>query len=72
MKKIFILGTIMCCYSLLSAQPQKVKGQVASTDTADLSILNVYPSTFPDVSVVFRAETRKGEPVWNLSKEKCG
>jgi Ca-activated chloride channel family protein len=70
MKKIFILGTIMCCYSLLSAQPQKVKGQVASTDTADLSILNVYPSTFPDVSVVFRAETRKGEPVWNLSKEK--
>jgi Ca-activated chloride channel family protein len=46
-----------------------IKGNLYS-DTADLKILNIYPDSFPDVSVVFKAETKKGDPVWNLTKEK--
>jgi Ca-activated chloride channel family protein len=51
-------------------QSQKVKGNLSTADTADLTILNIYPDSFPNVAVVFKAETRKGEPVWNLTKEK--
>jgi len=51
-------------------QTEKVKGNLSTIDTADLTILNIYPDSFPNVSVVFKAETRKGEPVWNLPKEK--
>lgn len=51
-------------------QTEKVKGNLSTVDTADLTILNIYPDSFPNVSVVFKAETRKGEPVWNLTKEK--
>jgi Ca-activated chloride channel family protein len=70
MKKIPATLALFFFCTLLQGQPEKVKGKVSSIDTADLSILNIYPATFPDVSVVFRAETRKGEPVWNLTKEK--
>ena len=51
-------------------QTEKVKGNLSTIDTADLTILNIYPDSFPNVSVVFKAETRNGEPVWNLTKEK--
>lgn len=43
---------------------------MSTADTADLTIINIYPDSFPNVSVVFKAETRRGEPVWNLTKEK--
>lgn len=70
MNKIITTLVITFLSTVLAAQPKNVQGKVTSKDSADLSILNIYPATFPDVSVVFRAETRKGEPVWNLSKEK--
>jgi Ca-activated chloride channel homolog len=65
---LFIIAT---CFSLcVSAQVKKVAGQLSSSDSADLTILNIYPDSFPNISVVFRAETRSGEPVWNLTKDK--
>lgn len=51
------------------AQSQ-VKGSLASKDTATLSVIRIFPDSFPSVSVVFKAETRKGDPVWNLTKER--
>lgn len=58
----------LICQSLQS-QTDNVKGNLVS-DTADLTILNIYPDSFPNVSVVFKAETRRGEPCWNLKKDK--
>jgi Ca-activated chloride channel homolog len=63
-----ILSVFFSLYA--TGQSKKVNGKLATADTADLTILNIYPDSFPNISVVFRAETRKGEPVWNLSKEK--
>jgi Ca-activated chloride channel family protein len=51
-------------------QTNKVKGNLSTSDTADLFILNIYPDSFPNISVLFKAETRSGEPLWNLTKEK--
>jgi Ca-activated chloride channel family protein len=67
MNKLFVLILVSTvCYG----QQDKVKGKLSSKDNADLTILKIAPANFPDVSVLFKAETRKGEPVWNLTKEK--
>ncbi|MDF2187591.1 VWA domain-containing protein [Paraflavitalea sp. CAU 1676] len=70
MNKLALLAIAICFTLNLSGQAKKVNGQLSTSDTADLTILNIYPDAFPNISVVFRAETRTGEPVWNLSKEK--
>ncbi|MBC7554538.1 MAG: VWA domain-containing protein, partial [Taibaiella sp.] len=65
---LLLIFLIALCPSF--AQNYKVKGGLSSVDTAELTILNIYPDSFPNVSVVFRAERRTGEPVWGLTKEK--
>jgi len=56
--------------AVVFGQTDKVQGTLSTVDTAELTILNIYPESFPNVSVVFKAERRNGEPVWNLTKEK--
>lgn len=66
---LLLLAWFLACFACF-AQTDKVSGELSTTDTAELSILNIYPDSFPGVSIVFRAETRSGEPVWDLTKEK--
>lgn len=65
--------TSLFCAILFSitalGQTEKIKGQLAAIDSTKVSVLNIFPGTFPNVSVVFKAETPKGKPVWGLSKE---
>jgi Ca-activated chloride channel family protein len=69
MKKNVALTIAILFSFTVFGQPKKVKGDLSTIDTVDLKILNIYPDSFPNVSVVFKAESRKGEPVWNLTKE---
>ncbi len=69
MKNILTIGLATFFSLSVLGQIGKVKGYLSTADTADLTILNIYPDSFPNVSVVFKAETRKGEPVWDLTKE---
>lgn len=68
--RISLLLIFTIVFSTTFAQNYKVKGGLSSVDTAELTVLNIYPDSFPNVSVVFRAERRNGEPVWGLTKEK--
>lgn len=68
--RITLLPIAIIAFSTSFAQNYKVKGGLSSVDTAELTILNIYPDSFPNVSVVFRAERRNGDPVWGLTKEK--
>lgn len=70
MKNVIILFLAIFCAFSVYGQVEKVKGNLTTSDTVDLTILNIYPDSFPNVSVVFKAETRKGEPVWDLTKDK--
>ena len=65
---LFII-LLLISLSTVSVAQNKVKGSVY-TDSADLKILNIYPDSFPRVSVIFKAETRSGNPVWNLTTAK--
>lgn len=66
---ICLILPVLTLYSIVT-HAQKVKGGLAYKDSADLTILNIYPDSFPNVSVVFKAQTKRGEPIWDLTKDK--
>ena len=53
----------------LSAQ-SNVAGNLEASDTVKLDVIRTYPDSFPNVSVIFRAATPDGQPLWNLDKDK--
>ena len=72
MNKLKITLLYLLLFQMLTAfaQVDKVETNVSITDTADISILAVFPDSFPNISVLFRAETRKNKPIWDLDKSK--
>lgn len=66
MKNIWILlifGLFELAYS-----EEVVETELVTKETYELSILKVYPDSFPRVSVIFNAENEGGYPLWNLKK----
>ncbi len=60
---------IVFLFVISSAYPQTtLSGQLTSSDTINLKVLNVYPASFPSVSLIIRAETSNQLPIWDLSK----
>lgn len=51
------------------AQIEKVETELFSQKVFDLSIIKVFPDSFPKVSVVFQAKNNQGKPLWLLSKD---
>jgi len=47
-----------------------ISGNLTSSDTINLKILNAYPESFPLVSLMFKAETNDNRPIWKLSKKQ--
>jgi Ca-activated chloride channel family protein len=68
-KTLLYFITFIISFSVFG-QTEKVKGSLSSIDTAKISILKIYPDSFPNVSVVFKAEKTNGEPIWNLTASK--
>ncbi|MFM1809804.1 MAG: hypothetical protein RLZZ382_1029, partial [Bacteroidota bacterium] len=52
------------------SQSNKIQAGISTKDSAKLSILGVYQDDFPNISVVFRAEKKNGNPVFGLSKKE--
>jgi len=53
--------------TLVLTQTDSISGGIGTSVGARITILGVYPDSFPNVSVVFRAETENGEPILNLT-----
>jgi Ca-activated chloride channel family protein len=51
------------------SQSKKIQAGISTKDSSKLSILGVYQDDFPNISVVFRAEKKNGNPVFGLSKK---
>jgi Ca-activated chloride channel family protein len=60
---------LMTGHRIFAQSETQVKGKLSHKDSSDLSILQILPDEFPNINVVFKAETRKGEAHWNLKKE---
>ena len=68
--KHILFFLILCQISFAHSQTNNVNASVTIIDTADIVVLSVFPDSFPNVSVLFKAETRSNEPIWNLDKSK--
>lgn len=63
---VLTISNIICTYG----QNKNVQGDIDAGDTVDLSILNIYPNSFPTISVIFKAEKRNGAPLWDLTRQQ--
>lgn len=71
MKTKHLLSFLCFLFFSFGTQAQEhVNLNLQSKDTATLHIIRVYPDEFPKISVIFNAETNKGQPIWNLSKKQ--
>jgi Ca-activated chloride channel family protein len=66
---LLLLAMIVLC-APSHAQNNEQKAKTSNKDTAGISILNILPDSFPDVSIVFKASSKKGRSVHNLTKDK--
>jgi hypothetical protein len=65
---ILITTLTLANFAALNAQ-NSVNGELSTKDTAQLQVIRIYPDSFPNVSVIFRAATPDGQPLWNLNKD---
>lgn len=62
---LFLLLPLFC-----SAQTQNLETNIKAENVYELSIIQLYPDSFPHVSVVFQAKNRFGKPLWTLDKSE--
>lgn len=62
---ILIINTLNCF-----GQTENVQTEIKSENIFDLSIIKVYPDSFPNVSVIFQAKNKFGKPLWTLDKSE--
>lgn len=67
-KRILIILLFYSTFCL--AQEQEVKTEIKAENVFELSIIQVYPDSFPIVSVVFQAKNEFGKPLWTLNKSE--
>jgi Ca-activated chloride channel homolog len=64
---VFLVGT-----ELTSAQESSVATEVSSFHEYDLSVVQVFPDSFPQVSVIFQAQDKDGMPIWEMTPQELG
>ena len=62
---LFTLSSFFCF-----SQARNVKTKIEAENIFELSIIQVYPDSFPRVSVVFQAKNQYGKPLWLLKKHE--
>jgi len=67
--RIFYFMALLIICSFLKANAQDVATEIKPVNKFDVSIIQVYPDSFPHVSVVFQAKNYFGEPLWLVEKE---
>lgn len=62
---------LLVAYSSASAQNiEEVETEIRTSNQYDLSIIRVYPDSFPQVSAVFQAENELGMPIWEMDVDE--
>ncbi|MCC6283347.1 MAG: VWA domain-containing protein [Saprospiraceae bacterium] len=62
---LFLLPAIFC-----SGQTYEAQTTIKAENIYELSIIRLYPDSFPNVSVIFQAKNRFGKPLWTLDKSE--
>lgn len=51
-----------------SGAQSQVETEIQSKRIFDLSVIQVFPDSFPDVEVIFQARNQAGQPLWGISE----
>ncbi len=62
---LFLFPAILC-----SGQTHEAQITIKAANIYELSIIRLYPDSFPNVSVIFQAKNRFGKPLWTLDKSE--
>jgi hypothetical protein len=66
-RQLFFLLFLLLSTHSLTAQ---INAELQPRDTVDLDLIRVFPDSFPDVALYFKARTRSGRPLWRLPQDK--
>lgn len=72
MKRRLYLTYLFQCLLLttvFSQNDEQIELSLSASDTITLSIFKVLPDSFPNIEIIFNAETQTGNPIWSLNKE---
>ncbi len=68
--KRFFTALILLLFTIIAiSQDNVIDASIISSDETTIKILNSFPDSFPNISVVFEAE-KNNAPIWDLSAEK--
>jgi hypothetical protein len=70
---VWFILVLISCLGLITAHGQnteEVETEMVSMNNYDLSVIRVYPDSFPNVSVIFQAQNELGMPIWQLSPDE--
>jgi Ca-activated chloride channel family protein len=68
MRLIFLFIAIGLTSHLFAQE--KVETEIKAENVFELSIIDIYPENYPEVSVVFQAKNNEGKPLWLLKPEE--
>lgn len=69
MKNISMLILFISTFNCFG-QTENIQTEIKAKNIFDLSIIKVYPDSFPNVSVIFQAKNEFGKPLWILDKSE--
>lgn len=69
MKKLILVVLSLITINVFG-QSEEVQTEIKSENIFELSILEIFPESFPAVSVVFQAKNEFGKPLWTLDKSE--
>ena len=53
-------------------EKEQIETELVSKTEFEVSIIQVFPDSFPQVSVMFQAKNQRNEPLWLLKKDDFG
>lgn len=65
---LFLFVTVFS--SAVCSQTKPIATEIAAKNVFNLSIIDLFPDSFPKVSVVFQAKNKLNEPLWLLQKDE--
>ena len=68
--KIYLILFFCALCNISLAQEIKVETEIYASHVYDLSVIGIYPDSFPQVSVIFQAQDENEEPIWEIDKSE--
>jgi Ca-activated chloride channel family protein len=68
--RLFLLLISFFSVPICSVRAQAVSTQLTHSDSVELTIFRVLPDSFPSMTMIFKAETVAGDPLWNLDRSQ--